>query len=281
MERENTALVSQNRGLMADLTRQQRELKQLMTINEEFQHQASQFRERELQFTELSREYKEKLEVVKFEREKLALKEEQFVRQVQKSETTQKQEVAKQTQIYESKMQSRQRDMRRAIEDLEDKLNAAQNEADESRSKAERLDKLNQSQRQSLEENQRKEERLILQYDKLIDQLRNEIKEKERELHAQDTRGAYVKQEVVKQLQELQLKMDFQTEKLGQRDSEIMILKNDVDRAKQENLMLKAAVKEGDKTREVITRQMALSIQQEIQLQQQQSHLERSPEQVM
>ena len=48
MERENTALVSQNRGLMADLTRQQRELKQLMTINEEFQHQASQFREREL-----------------------------------------------------------------------------------------------------------------------------------------------------------------------------------------------------------------------------------------
>ena len=92
---------------MADLTRQQRELKQLMTINEEFQHQASQFRERELQFTELSREYKEKLEVVKFEREKLALKEEQFVRQVQKSETTQKQEVAKQTQIYESKMQSR------------------------------------------------------------------------------------------------------------------------------------------------------------------------------
>lgn len=171
--------------------------------------------------------------------------------------------------------------MRRAIEDLEDKLNAAQNEADESRSKAERLDKLNQSQRQSLEENQRKEERLILQYDKLMDQLRNEIKEKERELHAQDTRGAYAKQEVVKQLQELQLKMDFQTEKLGQRDSEIMILKNDVDRAKQENLMLKAAVKEGDKTREVITRQMALSIQQEIQLQQQQSHLERSPEQVM
>ena len=269
MERENTSLVSQNRGLMADLTRQQRELKQLMTINEEFQHQASQFRERELQFTELSREYKEKLEVVKFEREKLALKEEQFVRQVQKSETTQKQEVAKQTQIYESKMQSRQRDMRRAIEDLEDKLSAAQNEADEARSKAERLDKLHQSQRQSLEENQRKEERLILQYDKLIDQLRNEIKEKERELHAGETRGAYAKQEVVKQLQELQLKMDFQTEKLGQRESEIMILKNDVDRAKQENLMLKAAVKEGDKTREVITRQMALSIQQEIQLQQQ------------
>jgi len=59
-------------------------------------------------------------------------------------------------------MQSRQRDMRKAIEDLEDKLSQAQDESDEHRSKFERLDKLNQSQRQSLEENQRKEERLIL-----------------------------------------------------------------------------------------------------------------------
>jgi len=96
-----------------------------------------------LQFTDLSREYKEKLEIVKFEREKLALKEEQFVRQVQKAESTQKQEVAKQSQIYESKMQSRQRDMRKAIEDLEDKLSQAQDESDEHRSKFERLDKLN------------------------------------------------------------------------------------------------------------------------------------------
>ena len=92
---------------MADMTRQQRELKQIMAINEEYQLQANAFRERELQFTELSREYKEKLEVIKFEREKLALKEEQFARQVQKAETSQKQEVAKQTQIFESKMQSR------------------------------------------------------------------------------------------------------------------------------------------------------------------------------
>ena len=73
-------MVSQTRSMMADLTRQQRELKQLMAINEEYQLQANAFREREIQFTELSREYKETLEVIKFEREKLALKEEQFVR---------------------------------------------------------------------------------------------------------------------------------------------------------------------------------------------------------
>jgi len=33
-----------------------------------------------------------------------------------------------------------------------------------------------------------------------------------------------------------------------------MILKNDVDKMKEENMMLSAAVKEGDKTREVLTR---------------------------
>ena len=116
-------------------------------------------------------------------------------------------------------MQARQRDMRKAIEDLEDKLSSAQDESDEQRSRADKLDKLNQSQRQSLEENHRKEERLILQYDKLIEQLRAEIKEKERELHAQDTRASYSKQEVVKQMQELQLKMDFLQEKMNSKDS--------------------------------------------------------------
>ena len=35
--------------------------------------------------------------------------------------------------------------MRKAIEDLEDKLSSAQDDSDENRAKAERLDKLNQS----------------------------------------------------------------------------------------------------------------------------------------
>ena len=88
--------------------------------------------------------------------------------------------------------------MSKTVEDLEDKLNTALDDSEDLRSKSEQLEKLNHSQRQSLEEKQRKEDRLIMQYDKLLEQLRNEIKEKERELHAQDTRGAYAKQEVVK-----------------------------------------------------------------------------------
>ena len=137
--------------------------------------------------------------------------------------------------------------MNKTIEDLQDKLNAALDESDEMRSKAERLEKLNHSQRQSLEEKQRKEDRLIMQYDKLLEQLRSEIKEKERELHAQDTRGAYAKQEVVKQLQEVQLKLEFSQEKLSAKESSYLVQGSELQRLKEENLMLKASVREGDK----------------------------------
>ena len=66
-----------------------------MQINDEYQVQALAFQEREQQFSDLAREYKEKLELLKFEREKLALKEEKFIRQVQKAEASQKAEVKK------------------------------------------------------------------------------------------------------------------------------------------------------------------------------------------
>jgi hypothetical protein len=58
----------------------QRDLKSLMAVNEEYQLQAMQFKEKEQQYQELGREYREKLESVKFERERIALKEEQFLR---------------------------------------------------------------------------------------------------------------------------------------------------------------------------------------------------------
>ena len=87
--------------------------------------------------------------------------------------------------------------MERRIEDMEDKLNNAQDAAEEGRAKVQRLESLNNSQRASLEELQRKEDRLILQYDRIVESLRSEIKDKEREAHALETRWAYSKQEVV------------------------------------------------------------------------------------
>lgn len=59
--------------------------------------------------------------------------------------------------------------MNRAVEDLEDKLNRALDESEDMRDKTIKLEKINQSLKLSVEEKQRKEDRLILQYDKLLE----------------------------------------------------------------------------------------------------------------
>ena len=58
-----------------------------------------------------------------------------------KAETESKTEIRKNQIRYETQITSRQRDMDRRIEDLEDKLNHSQDEYEESRSKIERLER--------------------------------------------------------------------------------------------------------------------------------------------
>ena len=94
-ESENEASKARERKLAAELGKVQRDLKSLVAVNEEYQDQALQFKEREQQFAALSKEYREKLEQIKFERERMALKEEQFCRQVQRVESQAKAEARK------------------------------------------------------------------------------------------------------------------------------------------------------------------------------------------
>lgn len=94
-----------------------------MAINQEFQNQAHSFKEKETQFVELGREYKEKLELLKFERERIALKEEQFMRVVHKAETESKNEIRKNAIRHETSVATIRRETDRRVEDLEDKLN--------------------------------------------------------------------------------------------------------------------------------------------------------------
>jgi vacuolar-type H+-ATPase subunit H len=61
------------------------------------------------------------------------------MRIVHKAETDAKTEVRKCQLRYESQLAQRSRDMERRLEDLEDKLNLAQDELEEHRHKTERL----------------------------------------------------------------------------------------------------------------------------------------------
>ena len=64
---------------------------------------------------------------------------------------------------------TRSRDMERRIEDLEDKLNATQDENEEYRSKNEKLDRIVYDQKTQIEQAQRKEDSIITQYQKMLD----------------------------------------------------------------------------------------------------------------
>ena len=93
---------SRERKISSELGRAQRDLKSLVAVNEEYQEQALQFKDREEQYASLSKEYREKLETIKFERERIALKEEQFFRQVQKAESQAKADSRRMTEKHDS-----------------------------------------------------------------------------------------------------------------------------------------------------------------------------------
>ena len=131
LQQENLDLATANRRLMTDAQRTQRDLKQILRINEEFQQQAGVLKDREQQYFELGRDYREKLEIVKFERERIALKEEQFIRLLHKAETEQKSEVKRAQMRFEQKLTTRAKDSERRMDELEVKLSGAQSELEE------------------------------------------------------------------------------------------------------------------------------------------------------
>ena len=164
-----------------------------MAVNEEYQMQAAQFKDREIQYNELAREYRDKLESVKFERERIALKEEQFLRQVQKAESQSKEDIKRYLDKNESQAQSRKRDFEKKLEDMEERMTRAADEADSHKRKNERLQRDNYELKKQVDQFIQKEDRNIQQYEKIMDQLKSEIKDKERQCHTIETRENYAR----------------------------------------------------------------------------------------
>jgi hypothetical protein len=187
----------------------QKDLKQIMAINSEFQQQAMAFRDKENQFVELGREYKEKLELLKFERERIALKEEQFMRIVHKAETEAKNETRKNAIRFENQLIGARRDADRRVEDLEDKLNQCQDENEELRNKQERMERQLASQLQQLASQQRMQDSLSQQYQKLMEGLKQDCRDAQRSSEMSEMRLLQQRQELNQKTHEAELKCDF------------------------------------------------------------------------
>jgi len=105
-------------------------------------------------------------------------------------------------------MMSRKRDFKKKLEEIEDRLGRASDDADTHRRKNERLSRENFDLQKQVDTYVQKEDRTITQYEKIMDQLKSEIKDKERQCHTIETREAYARQELSQKNKDLQLKLD-------------------------------------------------------------------------
>ena len=80
LDNMNQDLLQQHRGAILEIQRLDRDLKQVFQVNEAFTLQASDFQKREYQYQELTKDYRERMESLKLDQERIALKEQQFLR---------------------------------------------------------------------------------------------------------------------------------------------------------------------------------------------------------
>lgn len=80
LDNMNQDLLQQHRGAILEIQRLDRDLKQVLQVNEAFTLQASDFQKREYQYQELTKDYRERMESLKLDQERIALKEQQFLR---------------------------------------------------------------------------------------------------------------------------------------------------------------------------------------------------------
>lgn len=80
LEAINNDLTNNHREAIIEVQRLDRDLRQLLQVNDAFQLQTAELQRRENQFHEAAREYREKQEQLKVEHERIAMKEQQFLR---------------------------------------------------------------------------------------------------------------------------------------------------------------------------------------------------------
>jgi len=85
----------------------------------------------------------------------------------------------------------------------------------------ERIQRENGDLKRQVDQFIQKEDRTITQYERIMDQLKSEIKDKERQGHTVETREAYARQELNSKLKDLQLRFDDLKEDHGKRESEL------------------------------------------------------------
>lgn len=170
------------------------------------------------------------------------MKEQQFLRQIQKTESESKHEVRRLQDKYDSMLLSRQREWERKLEELEERLGRAQDESEEARRKHERLEKEKWELRKQIEDQQKNHDKHIQQMEKVIEQMKNDIRDRERETASVEIRENYGKQELTREIKDRDEVISKLKEEIQTLSSKLDTLQKDQQSLREQNLLLKATV---------------------------------------
>ncbi len=162
--------------------------------------------------SEAAREYRERLELIKVEQERLALKEQQFVKQVHKVESEARREAQVARDKVEAERAERVREVERVVEEYEERLARARDEAEEMRRRMDRAERAEEETRRTKEEAAKRDEKRGEQYERILEGLRADVREKDRELANMELRENFKKEELAREVRELQDKLKKLTE---------------------------------------------------------------------
>lgn len=104
----------------------------------------------------------------------------------------------------------------------------------------------------------RKEDAVISQYGKLVESLKADVRELERQMHESETRSLTVRQEYQSKIDEGLLKLDFAHEKLSNAQADTLKSQNEVNRLNLEVMQMRSDLKAQEKTHDQLISTIAL-----------------------
>ena len=121
------------------------------------------------------------------------------------------------------------------MEEVEDRLQRALDESDDLRRRCERAERQAWEGRQTAEQNGKREDRLREQYERLIEGLKGELRERERDLASLEVKETFAKQDLSRDLKD-------RDEAVRKTVEELQLSKLQEERAREEATILRSEV---------------------------------------
>ncbi|CAI2363006.1 unnamed protein product [Moneuplotes crassus] len=218
------------------------ELNELVKLNDDYQSQLQEFRNKDFDSSELSREYKEKLEKLKFEQEKMKIKEDNYIRQIQKLEEDHKSENARKEDKYESMIKAKEARLNKKYDDLDDRYTQALSEIDHLKSMIEQKEALVRQIESEVNGFNRKESKIREQYEVQLKELKSSYKNLEHDvarMEAEKEKHEITIDKITKSSRDNERRLESQVDEL-RRDLENT--KDDLENLREERRRLMARV---------------------------------------